>query len=234
MGFLRKSLIIGTGGLAPIKARSYRERTAKATEELAKLQNEQLRLQRQQAAPKVEVPSEATRPSARSTGLWLIDYEYEGGGRVLAYGSGGPACYTTESTARERAAYANEVQTPLGSKSVVGYSLIRTDPQGEWQLLLELPDGTQRAVSRFSSEEDAMRAGKAWWKVSTKDQRVVLGWRVQRLDVQTPDAAAGVQKSEGSASATLEHLRQLGELHEAGILSDSEFESKRTELLRRI
>lgn len=37
MGFLRKSIIIGTGGLAPIKANSYRERTAKATEKQLKL-----------------------------------------------------------------------------------------------------------------------------------------------------------------------------------------------------
>ncbi len=38
MGFLRKSIIIATGGLAPIKAQSYRERTAKATEQLARQQ----------------------------------------------------------------------------------------------------------------------------------------------------------------------------------------------------
>lgn len=34
MGFLRKTIIVGTGGLAPIKAQSYKERTARATERL--------------------------------------------------------------------------------------------------------------------------------------------------------------------------------------------------------
>ena len=51
MGFIRKAIVIGTGGLAPIKGRSYAERTAKATEK-------QLRLQKQQqaaAVPKVNV-----------------------------------------------------------------------------------------------------------------------------------------------------------------------------------
>jgi hypothetical protein len=43
MGFLRKSIIIGTGGLAPIKGRSYRERTAKAAEKQVRLQEQALR-----------------------------------------------------------------------------------------------------------------------------------------------------------------------------------------------
>lgn len=43
MGFLRKLTIISTGGLAPIKAESFKERTAKAAEK-------QLRLQQQTAA----------------------------------------------------------------------------------------------------------------------------------------------------------------------------------------
>ena len=36
MGFIRKALIIGTGGLAPVKSNSAKERTAKATERLAR------------------------------------------------------------------------------------------------------------------------------------------------------------------------------------------------------
>lgn len=51
MGFLRKSILIGTGGLAPIKAKSYRERTAKATEQQLKL----MRQQQAAAAPRYNV-----------------------------------------------------------------------------------------------------------------------------------------------------------------------------------
>lgn len=49
MGFLRKAIVISTGGLAPIKWQSYAERTAKATEA-------QLRLQRQALAPRPPSP----------------------------------------------------------------------------------------------------------------------------------------------------------------------------------
>jgi ribosomal protein L7/L12 len=45
MGFLRKTIIIGTGGLAPIKSQSYRERTAKAAEKQVKLQQQLARQQ---------------------------------------------------------------------------------------------------------------------------------------------------------------------------------------------
>jgi large subunit ribosomal protein L7/L12 len=59
MGFLRKTILIGTGGLAPIKANSYRERTAKAAEKQVKLLSQQ-----QAAAP----ASATTLPSAATTG----------------------------------------------------------------------------------------------------------------------------------------------------------------------
>lgn len=41
VGFLRKTIIVGTGGLAPIRSRSYAERTAKAMEKTARLQEQQ-------------------------------------------------------------------------------------------------------------------------------------------------------------------------------------------------
>ena len=43
MGFLRKLTIISTGGLAPIKTESYKERTAKATEKQVRLQEQATR-----------------------------------------------------------------------------------------------------------------------------------------------------------------------------------------------
>lgn len=45
MGFLRKSLLIGTAGLAPVKANSKKERTAKAAEKQVRLQQKALRQQ---------------------------------------------------------------------------------------------------------------------------------------------------------------------------------------------
>jgi ribosomal protein L7/L12 len=45
MGFLRKTIILGTGGLAPIKSQSYRERTAKAGEKQLKVQQQLARQQ---------------------------------------------------------------------------------------------------------------------------------------------------------------------------------------------
>jgi hypothetical protein len=38
MGLLRKTLLIGTAGLAPVKANSKKERTAKAAEKQVRLQ----------------------------------------------------------------------------------------------------------------------------------------------------------------------------------------------------
>lgn len=48
MGFLRKTLLISTGGLAPVKANSKKERTAKAAEKQVRLQRQMLK--QQQAA----------------------------------------------------------------------------------------------------------------------------------------------------------------------------------------
>jgi hypothetical protein len=43
MGLLRWAAIIGTGGLAPVKGTAPRERTAKAAEKQARLQEQALR-----------------------------------------------------------------------------------------------------------------------------------------------------------------------------------------------
>src|SRR5438270_183625 len=53
MGLLRWAAIIGTGGLAPVKGTSPRERTAKAAEKQARLQKQMLKMTQQ-------VPTAAT------------------------------------------------------------------------------------------------------------------------------------------------------------------------------
>lgn len=60
MGFLRKAIIISTGGVAPIKANSKKERTAKAAEKQLRIQRQMLR--QQQAAAAAVRPASPPRP----------------------------------------------------------------------------------------------------------------------------------------------------------------------------
>jgi|SRR5665213_463317 len=59
MGFIRKALIIGTGGVAPVKANSAKERAAKAAEKQVRLQQQALRAAR--------APTARPQPSVSST-----------------------------------------------------------------------------------------------------------------------------------------------------------------------
>jgi Short C-terminal domain len=53
--------------------------------------------------------------------------------------------------------------------------------------------------------------------------------------VGQPDAeAVGAENGEDSTRAALTALRELGELHAAGVLTDREFARKKAELLRRV
>jgi len=58
--------------------------------------------------------------------------------------------------------------------------------------------------------------------------------------LESPDADAavvtenGAELDEESTSAALAALRELGELHAAGVLTDGEFARKKAELLRRV
>lgn len=64
MGFLRKTIIIGSGGLAPIKANSKKERIAKASEKQVRLQQQALRLQQHTAGQIASSSSAKTNPVA--------------------------------------------------------------------------------------------------------------------------------------------------------------------------
>lgn len=55
MGLLRKTLILGSGGLAPIKSQSYKERSAKAAEKQVKLQMQAAAEARRAATPRYNV-----------------------------------------------------------------------------------------------------------------------------------------------------------------------------------
>ncbi len=65
MGLLRKTLLIGTAGLAPVKANSKKERTAKAAEKQVRLQQQALRATRAPAPP--------PQPSAVAPGPPALD-----------------------------------------------------------------------------------------------------------------------------------------------------------------
>jgi large subunit ribosomal protein L7/L12 len=67
VGFLRKTLLIGTGGLAPVKPNSKKERTAKAAEKQLRVQQQILKEQRANAAvvrPASTTIALAPRPAA--------------------------------------------------------------------------------------------------------------------------------------------------------------------------
>lgn len=61
MGIFRKSVLIGTAGLAPIKANSKKERTAKATEKQLKIQRQMLQEQRRATPSPVALTAAPTR-----------------------------------------------------------------------------------------------------------------------------------------------------------------------------
>lgn len=50
----------------------------------------------------------------------------------------------------------------------------------------------------------------------------------------SPDPAAGAQPGTGDDGGIIGQIRQLGDLHEAGVLTDDEFASKKSELLSRL
>ncbi|MGO9763392.1 MAG: hypothetical protein ACLP1Q_19240, partial [Solirubrobacteraceae bacterium] len=52
MGFMRKALLLGTAGLAPVKANSKKERTAKAAEKQVRLQEQMLGTRRARSRPR--------------------------------------------------------------------------------------------------------------------------------------------------------------------------------------
>lgn len=49
-----------------------------------------------------------------------------------------------------------------------------------------------------------------------------------------PDAANGRIDAEEDGLSALQALKELGELHASGVLTDTEFEVKKAELLRRV
>jgi len=61
------------------------------------------------------------------------------------------------------------------------------------------------------------------------------GFGIQRFTERRQKLEDMVRKAqhEHAAAATDEHLRKLSELHDAGILTDEEFEAKKTQLLAR-
>jgi hypothetical protein len=168
MGFLRKTIIIGTGGLAPIKSRSYAERSAKAMEKMARLQEQQM----------AGIPAAPGRPAQRTipkleTSPWLVIFQYGDGKEMLGSDFTCVAQrFATEEKARAWAAKQTKVRTPSGKKEVAGYSVVRSSPDGDWQLTYTTDDGASLAAGRYASKEDALRVVKASWKVHSA---VVMG-----------------------------------------------------------
>lgn len=67
MGFLRKTILVSTGGLAPIKANSKKERIAKAAEKQVRLQQEALKQQQTRVPTPAPAPPPPQAPAAPPT-----------------------------------------------------------------------------------------------------------------------------------------------------------------------
>jgi len=235
MGFLRKSLILGTGGLAPVKSRSYRERTARATEKLAKLQEQQM-VGGAVAPSGLSASSEAATPVRP----WLVVYQYGDNQHQVDHVMGVASGFDTEARARQRAGRKKRIKTPSGRMEVTGVNVIKADPNGSWQLLYDLDNGHTVRGNRFTSKQDAVLVGKGAWKAQdpSKSFRTIQRWRVEPVGstprvesappagVPPPDVAPG--------SDPVEQLRKLAALRDSGVLTDAEFEAKKADLLDRI
>ena len=110
--------------------------------------------------------------------------------------------------------------------------------RGKMGSLLRSGAGTESIpTSRISSVECANKGISAVLEVHTSGNHLEFKADVltgpylrdvilEQMNAPTPTAAAGVDVTE--------QLRQLAELHQAGILTDHEFATKKTELLDRI
>jgi hypothetical protein len=237
MGFLRKSIILGTGGLAPIKSRSYAERSAKALEKMAQGQAGT-------TAPRTIGNPEPTIPNLESR-PWFVIFEYGDGKEILGSDFTCVAHrFVSEEKARKWATKQTRVRTPSGKKEIAGYSVIRSSPDGDWQLTYTTDDGTSLPAGRFASKDEALRVCKASWKVSSAiampngtfaNHKIltVKSGRAEPVSRTSPDRSAPTVPIARPADP-MEQLRKLGELHDSGVVSDEEFEAKKAELLGRI
>lgn len=224
MGFLRKTIILGTGGLAPIKSRSYRERTARATERQAKLLEQQMLTG--------AVAPGGTTATATPAMPWLVVFAYGEDRHQVDHILGVASGFVSEARAQRRAEGKKKIKTPSGRVEVTGFKVVKTDPAGLWQLTYDLDNGHTVAGDRFNSKEDAVLVGNASWKAKdpNKSYRTIKRCRVEPVTRTEDGAPPPATKN----SDPVEQLRNIGELRDMGVLTSEEFEAKKADLLKRI
>lgn len=87
--------------------------------------------------------------------------------------------------------------------------------------------GTATAVSNNVSRRQANR-----WANQNQAQPAYMAPQQTYAEPQQYAAPAPQQVSQGSYQAPVEQLREIGELHAQGILTDAEFEAQKAKLLQ--
>jgi hypothetical protein len=219
MGFLRKAIIRGTGGLVPINSRSYRQRIAEATERLAQLQEQQVN----GATPPSPAPTAAVR-------MWKE----------------GP-----------RDSWLNEVGVALGEHGFEPHSR-NTDPvlggavvEGNigfigpykgrvWVNLFATAALAHQAEIGLRAKPEVRNALKGGFTLITTIGRVLFlaigpGRPLHPAYLNEAIAIVGrMTLPPAVASDPVEQIRKLGELRQAGIVTEKEFKAKKLELLERV
>ncbi len=109
-----------------------------------------------------------------------------------------------------------------------------TDEGTQWPLALALPPIAatyhsalrQKASSIYHVPIEEIVLGEVNVKLTTEAVGTVRGWRAE---AQAGRRRAGAARSGDSDSAT--RLRNLGQLHKNGLISDEEYERRRDEIL---
>jgi len=89
--------------------------------------------------------------------------------------------------------------------------------------------GLLRGVART-----AVIAGTATHVSNNVSRRQARRWGAQEEQQQAPEAPVEQVVAPATAGDPMEELKQLGQLHDSGILTDDEFASKKAEILQRI
>jgi hypothetical protein len=213
MGFLRWAAIIGTGGLAPVKGTSPRERTAKAAEKQVKLQKQAL---------------SATQPAPRSAGPTLH----------TALASVSAIAETTLadcSVARLRTAAIRTVSdlgyTPhdasIGSGAMITFRKPLTMKCRARDMgMMITPEATGTRVAVVAGPTTQMTD---WGESRQIAEKLLSGLR--EVVAVTPEPPSEATAPQAVVESTASEIERLAQLHTQGALTDAEFAAAKAKIL---
>lgn len=109
------------------------------------------------------------------------------------------------------------------ARRVVGRAVVRTAVVG----------GVAYSVGHHAAARSAQEASQEARIAELEQQQQVAAQQpVYQQPAPPPPPDVTPAPSGGMTSEKIEHLKQLGELHESGILTDTEFELEKQKLLR--